>query len=100
MFNVHCPHPNFKRLRDFGFWFLNTEFHDVDYLDPSQEIENSIIKATTFLKELKDKLGSDKLVYDHLMTLYGHHLQNNVTLFYDLLYNCRHTDKILELIKK
>lgn len=89
----------FKKLNELGFWFLNSEFCDFTN-DSSEEIVNSVIKATVFLKELKKRLNRNKLVHEHLLGMYGHKLQNNITLFYDLLNNCKNANKILELIKK
>ena len=89
----------FKKLNDLGFWFLNSEFCDFNN-DNHDEIINSVIKATVFLKELKDSLNTNNLVHEHLLKMYGEKLKHNVTLFNDLLNNCKNTDKILELIKK
>lgn len=98
-FILCCPTYNFKKLHETGFWFLNSEFYDFT-VDNLEEMANSIVKATTFLKELKVTLVSNKLVHQHLLGLYGHKLQHNVTTFSNLLNNCKNTDKILELVKK
>ena len=76
-------------LRDYltrtGFWFLNFEFYSGDIRFGNSPMQSSVIESITFLKNLKNSLGSNEAVYGYLMGKYGKKLEKNVEIFYNLL---------------
>jgi hypothetical protein len=89
------PSKLFKHLIKLGFWFLNCEFYD----ETKTTLEQSVIDTSIYLKELKEKIGNNKVVHGYLMNLYGVKLQQNVSVFKKLLNNYNNKDIVLNLIK-
>ena len=119
------PEQFYKELREYGFWFLNSEFYndkidtnqeDIDYIDYLIELQvqvtnnlpngipkitaicQSVFDSVTYLKNLKSTLGSDEAVYNTLMKKYEHHLKENVRLFKQLEQNCPVKDRLINAI--
>lgn len=91
----------YKVLREYGFWFLNSEFYDATTeIQDQTAMCQSVFNATTYLQKLKHSLGTNERVYSHLMEKYGHHLKENVRLFKHLEQNCPVKDTLINTILK
>ena len=96
----------YKHLMELGFWFLNSEFYnesieltyDDDFKSYSH-MEQSVIDATLYLKDLKEEYKTNKEVHNYLVKTYGHKLEKNVELFKNILNDYNKKDLILNLIK-
>ena len=104
-----------KWLHEKGFWFLNSEFFDPEdfvnepYFNPDYAgvdkdlaipVFKSAYKAVNYLKELKDRLGTDDAVYQYMLETYGHKIESNIANFKHLLENCEYTDRVMDIILK
>lgn len=92
----------FRYLTKLGFWFLNSEFYNMENLDNSDNSDNmkqSAIDSSTYLKQLKEELISNDLVHEYLMNKYGHKLKNNVAIFKNVLNTCNKQNQYIDLIK-
>lgn len=116
LFFIWCgPDFLYRKLKNYGFWFLNFEFindectycHDFcEYENELKsipnnqiEIDRSIIRAIDFLIKLKEKYKTNEMVYEHLLEMYSHHLEKNYNLFKQTLLTCEEKDKVLNFIK-
>lgn len=86
------PQDIYEYLIKLGFWFYNCEFYKGDMIQ-------SLYNSTDELKKLKIKLGNNNSVYEYLKTNYGHKLENNVRLFYEMLDCYYKKDAVINLIK-
>lgn len=91
----------YKILRDYGFWFLNSEFYDAaNNSNYTTAVTESVKHSVQYLKELKHSLGTNKKVHEYLMNIHGTKLENNVRLFKHLEENCPYKDYILNKIQE
>jgi hypothetical protein len=100
------PTKLYKYLMNLVFWFLNSEFYNEsielpydDRFKSYSHMEQSVIDATLYLKDLKEEYKTNKEVHNYLVKTYGHKLEKNVELFKNILNDYNQKDLILNLIK-
>lgn len=93
-FMWHGPDDLFMFLKESGFWFLNMEFYDFNR-PTEDEMTRSVIRTTAYLKSLKQELGNNDLVFEHLYTKYGDKLSMNYSKFEEKLADTITGEKIL-----
>lgn len=89
----HGREESFEKLNEYGFWFLNSEFY-------TNNIVESVNKATDYCLDLKSKLNTNELVFEYLISKYKDKLENNFKLINDMLFDCPIKNEIKTCISK